>query len=113
MTNEKNITTEDGLSTLQDQIDELGQEILATAFAYTDRLRKGKKITADEEYKQVEMQRQFKYIESTFNKLKKAGRITGVAGSTADDNFLKKILQRKSSIASIVVNDTTKDNNNG
>lgn len=101
---EKTYTTK-----LGEEIDKLGQEILARAFAYTDRLRNKEKISADEEYMQVQMQTQFKYLETTYNRLLKMGRLTGVEGSTSDENFLKKVMQMKPSVARIVVDDTTKD----
>lgn len=110
MQSEKMNEREKELQTLGEKIDELGQEILATAFAYMDRLRAGGKITEDEEATQIEMQRQFKYVESVYNRLRKSGRITDIEGSKSDGNFMDKILKRKSSISPIVVADTSKPN---
>lgn len=93
---------EEDIASLGEQIDQLGQEILATAFAYTDRLRKGGRISADEEYKQKQMQVQFNYIEKAYNKLIRTGRVTGVPGSISDANFIDAIKKKKSTMGDIV-----------
>jgi hypothetical protein len=89
--------------TLEQQIDALGQEILANAFVTIRKVRRyGKKSTIKEQEVQAELQTQFKYIQSTYLSLKKMNRVQANPGNNFEENLLEKIKQKKSSIGNIV-----------
>ena len=89
---------------LATRIDRLGQEILANAFVTIDRIRKeGKKATKKEIEIQEDLQRQFKYIQSTYISLVKMNRITDKPSNIDfESGLLQRVKKLKSSLANIV-----------
>jgi hypothetical protein len=96
------------LKTVGETIDEIGQEIMANAVYMIEKIRNGQKVTKEEEAMQVEMNVQFKYLESTYQKLVKMKRIEGVSdkgvnsNESFDKNFLQKIKNKQTTMGAIV-----------
>lgn len=87
---------------LAERIDRLGQIILARAFIIMDRIRRdGKRATKKEIDIQEDLQRQFKYIQSTYNSLVKMNRINN---KPDNDNFDKGLKERISKMGSSIKN---------
>lgn len=91
--------------TIEERIDKLGQEIMANSFIFIDRAKKsGKRATAKEIRMQEELQRQFKYIVSVYQTLKKTNRISNNPGNNTafEKDLLSRIKEKSGSIGSIV-----------
>ena len=99
-----NNVTENSEMTIEERFDDLGQVIIANAYAILSRIREtGVKIDPDEEYRQEETVRQFKVIASTMKILRSNGRITNKVNEHFDEQLLKKIKDKKGTIGNIVV----------
>jgi thymidylate synthase len=94
---------EDKEQTIEDMIDDIGQELLAAGFAFVKRAGKGDKPTSEELDEHKEKHKYFDNLCRTYTMLKKNGRVGG-EGSTVDfdTKVLQKIKEQKSSLGSIV-----------
>ncbi len=89
-----------------DAIDNLGSHILACTWKLAERTMANQKISADDEYKIVQLHKLFKVIEAAYKSMVKMGRISGGnvnASEASDKNFLHKIKMQTTTIGSIEV----------
>lgn len=91
---------------IEERVDELGQEILANAFFLIDKIKKGKKVTKEEEAMQQELMSQFKMIETIYMKLKRMNRVVGEPNADFSKGLIERLRAKKipGSIGDIVKN---------
>lgn len=89
--------------TLEEMIDILGREILDRAFDTIKKIKRvGKKVAQKDIDIQEELQRQFRYIQTTYSSLKKMNRIGETAGSNFSSEFMDRIKNKPSTVGAIV-----------
>lgn len=88
--------------TIEEMIDDLGQELLATGFSFVKRAGKGDKPTEEEIDAHTAKHKHFRDLCSTYNMLKKNGRVGNTGNPNFNKDFLKKVKDQPSSIANII-----------
>jgi hypothetical protein len=85
-------------------IDEIGAIITACRAKIIQRLLKGKKVSAEDDYTLTQLGKQFKELQNVYNSMLKMRRIDGGGrdSSENDKSFLQKIKQKSTTIGSIV-----------
>lgn len=94
--------------TIEQRIDEIGQELLANAFLIMDSLRAGNQVSESLQIRQDEMQKQLKFLKNTYMDMVKMGRINTKPNENFDKQFLNKIKEQKGTIGNIIA-DIPKD----
>lgn len=101
----------DNPKSLEEQIDAIGQEIMATSMVIIAKLKNREKIEPALIERQEDMQKQFKVIQSVYRELLKMNRVKqGAPNEQFNAQFLAAIKKTESTVGAIV-KEIPKDNN--
>lgn len=101
--------------TIEEQLDRLSQEFMATGFDFINRLKSGKKIDKEEEVAHIEMGKHLKTLQQTYNFMIRMGRVkpTSKPNEEFDKGVMNALKKKQGSIGAVTMDIPKNTNNNG